>query len=44
MADELYQCEECGQLMADPAATESFQGRDGVVTLAFCDDCTEDGR
>ena len=44
MSDEMYQCEQCGQLMSDPAATETFPGRGGVVTLAFCRDCTEGDR
>ena len=39
---EMYQCEQCGQYMNEPAATKSFQGHRETVVLTFCRDCTED--
>lgn len=37
---DMAQCEECGQLMDEPASAESFPGYRETVVLAFCRDCT----
>lgn len=42
--DPRWQCEQCGQDMADPAATERYEGHRETVVLAFCRDCTEGER
>jgi uncharacterized membrane protein YvbJ len=38
--NDMYQCEQCGQDMQEPATTESFRGHRETVVLAFCRDCT----
>jgi hypothetical protein len=40
---ELMQCEECDVIMPEDVATvEHFQGHDGLVTVAFCPDCSSE--
>jgi predicted RNA-binding Zn-ribbon protein involved in translation (DUF1610 family) len=40
-----YQCEECGDEVAESAAkTETYPGHRETVTIAFCPDCTTEGR
>jgi Pyruvate/2-oxoacid:ferredoxin oxidoreductase delta subunit len=37
----MYQCEECGQLMEEPATTEAYPGYDETVVLRFCRGCSQ---
>ena len=38
--DELYQCEQCGDMLTESEANvETAQGYREVIVLAFCDDC-----